>query len=199
MRIEIFEPWYVCGRRPTITNAAPKACHGDDVEITTPDAADIQRVVMVRCGTVTHNFNPDQRHITLDFSRAKGDVILARIPSDPNVAIVGYYLLFVIDSTGRPSTGRFIQICPGHRRHPPWLDDDWLDWLRGLVRDGRRLAADDIRRLRRDMSEDRLPPRRRPVSMEPHGHGDQGGHNPVDPGDNDPDHGHDEHGAHGHK
>ena len=199
LRIEIFEPWYFCGRRPTITNAAPKACHGDDVEITTPDAADIQRVVMVRCGTVTHNFNPDQRHITLDFSRAKGDVILARIPSDPNVAIVGYYLLFVIDSTGRPSTGRFIQICPGHRRHPPWLDDDWLDWLRGLVRDGRRLAADDIRRLRRDMSEDRLPPRRRPVSMEPHGHGDQGGHNPVDPGDNDPDHGHDEHGAHGHK
>jgi hypothetical protein len=58
LRIEIFEPWYFCGRRPTITDAAPKACHGDNLEIRTPDAADIQKVVLVRCGTVTHNFNP---------------------------------------------------------------------------------------------------------------------------------------------
>ena len=69
----------------------------------------------MRCGTVTHNFNPDQRHITLEFKSGKGDVILARMPTEPNVAIVGYYLLFVIDSTGRPSTGRFIQICQGQR------------------------------------------------------------------------------------
>ena len=63
----------------------------------TPDAADIKKVVIVRCGTVTHNFNPDQRHVTLEFKPGKGDVILARIPAEPNVAIIGYYLLFVID------------------------------------------------------------------------------------------------------
>jgi hypothetical protein len=204
LRIEIFEPWYFCGPRPTITKTPPKACHGDDVEIVTADAADIQRVVIVRNGTVTHNFNPDQRHIELEFTREPGDVVLARVPNDPNVAIVGYYLLFVIDSTGRPSTGRFIQICPTGRRRPRWLDEDWLDWIRGLLLDGRRLSDDDIRRLRRDLVADPLPPRRRAMSLAPHGHGDQaGGPAPApgehehqhEPGDADPnDHGDHPHG-----
>ncbi|WP_043345533.1 DUF1326 domain-containing protein [Belnapia moabensis] len=179
LRIEIFEPWYFCGRRPSITDAAPKACHGDDVEIRTPDATDIQRVVIVRCGTVTHNFNPDQRHITLEFRRDKGDVIVARIPAELNVAIVGYYLLFVIDSTGRPSTGRFIQICPGSSRPPrPWRDPAWWEWLRDLLRDGRRLTPAETRGIQRDLLGSRTPPRKRPFSTEPHGPGDQGGHAP---------------------
>ena len=175
LRIEIFEPWYFCGRRPSITDSPPHACHGDDVEITTPDAADIKKVVIVRCGTVTHNFNPDQRHVTLEFKPGKGNVILARIPAEPNVAIIGYYLLFVINCTGRPSTGRFIQICKGKRRLRPWLDVDWLDWLRDLMRDGRRLSPSDMRAIRRDLVGEKLPPVRRAYSVEPHGPGDQGG------------------------
>ena len=195
LRIEIFEPWYFCGRRPSITDAAPRACHGDDIEIRTPDAADIRKVVVVRCGTVTHNFNPDQRHITLEFKRDKGDVILARVPPEPNVAIVGYYLLFVIDSTGRPSTGRFLQICPGRRRppRPPWRDPAWWEWLRELLRDGRQLRPEEIRRIEREMLGNDFPPRRRPLFNEPHGHGDQA----VGPGHDHDDDGHD-HGGHDH-
>ncbi len=200
LRIEIFEPWYFCGRRPSITASAPKACHGDKFEIHTPDAADIKQVVIVRCGTVTHNFNPDQRHITLHFTRQRGDVILAEVPPEPNVAIVGYYLVFVIDSTGRPSTGRFLQICKGRTRRPfPWRDWEWWDRLRDLMRDGRRLTPDEMRQMRREMIGPTEAPRRRPLSTEGHGHGDQGGHGPgnhqhdhdgpVDPGD---------HGGHDH-
>ena len=178
LRIEIFEPWYFCGRRPTITDAAPKACHGERLEIRTPDAADIKKVVLVRCGTVTHNFNPDQRHITLEFTREKGDVILAEVPSEPNVVIVGYYLLFVIDSTGRPSTGRFVQICKGKSRPPrPWFDPEWWEWLRGLLREGHRLTPEEMRAIRRETLGSTLPPWRRPISTETHGHGDQAGPN----------------------
>ncbi|MGE0469512.1 MAG: galactose oxidase-like domain-containing protein [Nitrospira sp.] len=192
LRIEIFEPWYFCGRRPSITDAAPKACHGEKLEIRTPDAADIQKVVLVRCGTVTHNFNSDQRHITLEFTREKGDVILAAVPSEPNVVIVGYYLLFVIDSTGRPSTGRFVQICMGKRRPPrPWLDQEWWDRLRDLLRDGRNLTLEEIRTLQREAVGPIFPPWRRPLSMEGHGPGDQGGHGPDHPQDHHHDHGHD--------
>lgn len=194
LRIEIFEPWYFCGRRPSITDVAPKACHGDDIEIRTPDASDIKRVVIIRCGTVTHNFNADQRHITLTFKRDKGDVLLARIPDEPNVAIVGYYLLFVIDSTGRPSTGRFVQIYHrSMRRLRPWIDEAWWQWLRETLHDGRQLAADDIRRIQRHTRIESYPPRRRPISTEPHGPGDHGGggggHGHG--GDGDGDHGHD--------
>ncbi|MGQ0779081.1 MAG: galactose oxidase-like domain-containing protein [Pseudonocardiales bacterium] len=174
LRIEIFEPWYFCGRRPTITDVAPKACHGDDVEIRTPDAADIQKVVIVRCGTVTHNFNSDQRHITLEFEHEKGNVLLARIPAEPNVAIVGYYLLFVIDSTGRPSTGRFLQICPGASRSA--TDEGWWERAREMLRDDRPPLPSEIRQFRRDLLGPKIPPRRRPISTEPHGPGDQGGH-----------------------
>jgi hypothetical protein len=188
LRIEIFEPWYFCGRRPTITDVAPMACHGDDVEIRTPDAADIQKVVMVRCGTVTHNFNADQRHITLEFRRDNGNVLVARVPRDGNVAIVGYYLVFVIDSTGRPSTGRFIQICQGSVRPTPWKDEAWWEWLRNRLGDGRTLLPDEIRRLKREIIGPIAPPRRRPYSVEPHGPGDQGGHGGHDHGD-DHDHG----------
>jgi hypothetical protein len=197
LRIEIFEPWYFCGRRPTITDAAPKACHGDKLEIRTPDAADIKSVVVVRCGTVTHNFNSDQRHITLEFTREKGDVILAEVPPEPNVVIVGYYLLFVIDSTGRPSTGRFVQICKGRSRRPwPWFDPEWWEWLRGLLRDGRKLTPEEMRAIRRETLGPTFPPWRRPISTEPHGHGDQAGH---DHHDHDDDHDHDDGaGAHDH-
>ena len=192
LRIEIFEPWYFCGRRPTITDAAPKACHGERLEIRTPDAADIRKVVLIRCGTVTHNFNPDQRHVTLEFTREKGDVILAEVPPEPNVLIVGFYLLFVIDSTGRPSTGRFVQICKGRARPPrPWIDPEWWEWLREFFRDGRKLTPEEMRAIRRAALGPAIAPWRRPVSTEPHGHGDQGGHeHQGGEGDHDHDHEH---------
>ncbi len=194
LRIEIFEPWYFCGRRPSITDVAPKACHGDKLEIRTPDAADIQKVVLVRCGTVTHNFNPDQRHITLTFTREKGDVLLATVPPEPTVAIVGYYLLFIIDSTGRPSTGRFVQICMGKRRPPrPWLDPEWWDRLRNLLRDGRQLTPEETRELQREAVGPLFPPWRRPISTEGHGHGDQGV--PAHGHDHQHDHGEAHHGV----
>jgi hypothetical protein len=177
LKIEIFEPWYFCGRRPSITDVAPEACHGDNLEIRTPDAADIKKVVLVRCGTVTHNFNPDQRHITLEFTREKGDVILAGVPPEPHVVIVGYYLLFVIDSTGRPSMGRFVQICKGKSRRPrPWFDPEWWERLHTLLLDGRKLTPEEMRAMRREALGPVAPPWRRPLSTETHGHGDQGGH-----------------------
>lgn len=192
LRIEIFEPWYFCGRRPSITDAAPKACHGEKLEIRTPDAGDIQKVVLVRCGTVTHNFNSDQRHITLEFTREKGNVILAAVPPEPNVVIVGYYLLFVIDSTGRPSTGRFVQICMGKRRPPrPWLDPEWWDRLRELLRDGRNPTSEEMRTFQRESVGPIFPPWRRPLSTEGHGPGDQGGHGHDHPQEHDQDHDHD--------
>ncbi len=179
LRIEIFEPWYFCGRRPSITDAAPAARHGEDIEIRTPDAADVKRVVIVRCGSVTHNFNSDQRHVKLEFKKSGGDVIVARVPDQPNVAIVGYYLLFVIDSTGRPSTGRFLQIQPrgSGNTQPPWQDEAWWDWLRNVLRDGRPFRPETMRSLRRAIDPP-TPPRRRAMSMVPHGPGDQGGHIP---------------------
>jgi hypothetical protein len=194
LRIEIFEPWYFCGPRPVITDAPPRACHGDEIEIHTPNAAGIQKAVMVRCGTVTHNFNPDQRHITLEHRPGKGDTVIAGIPSNRNVAIIGYYLLFVIDSTGRPSTGRFIQICTGRRRPSPWFDDDWWDQIRDMLLERRRPDPEKLRKIVRDLAGPQRPPLRQPMSNIPHAVGDQGGgHDGGHDGG-----GHDDGGGHNH-
>jgi hypothetical protein len=109
-----------------------------------------KQVVLVRCGSVTHNLTPDQRHITLDFRRETGDILLARVPDNPAVAIVGHYLLFVIASTGRPSAGRFIKICGVGSRAKPWLDEEWWEWLRDRLAQHHQLDPADLRRLRRD-------------------------------------------------
>jgi hypothetical protein len=183
LRIEIFEPWYFCGRRPVITDAAQKACHGEEFEIRTPDAASIKKVVLVRCGTVTHNFNPDQRHLTLQFRHDKGESLVATIPDNAAVAIAGYYLLFVIDGTGRPSVGKFIQVCRGAKRDWGIWDDDFWHWLRARLGERLRLDETDMRRLRRAFVPP-APPRRR-IESEAPPHGEH----------ND---GHDNHNGHGH-
>ena len=94
---------------------------------------------------------------------------------DRNVAIVGYYLLFVIDSSGRPSTGRFIQICLGRRRPSPWFDEDWWDHIRDLLLEHRRPDPDELRKMIRALTGPVRPPLRRPMSNIPHAVGDQGG------------------------
>jgi hypothetical protein len=189
LRIEIFEPWYFCGPRPSITDAADRVGHGEDFELRAPSAADVKRVVIVRCGTVTHNFNPDQRHISLEFRRDEGDILVARIPDDPAVAIIGYYLLFVIDSTGRPSTGHFIQIVPSAgTRTRPWGEHEWRERLRDLLTDGHELDPSEIRKIRRNMLGLVAPPRRRLLIEGRHGHGDPHNHD-HDHGDGDRDRG----------
>lgn len=196
LRIEIFEPWYFCGRRPVLTEVAESACHGDEFEIRTPDAATIERVVIVRCGTVTHNFNPDQRHITLEFRQGMGGLLLAKVPDNSAVAIVGYYLVFIIDGSGRPSIGKFIQIC--HARAISWTirDEAFWRWLRERLLDRGRLDEAELRTLRRVLEAPGAAPRRRvqpplpPHGERDHGHGEggEGGH----------DGGHPPHGGHPH-
>jgi hypothetical protein len=161
LRVEIFEPWYFCGRRPVITDATTRACHGERIEIRTPNPAGVASVVLVRSGSVTHNFNPDQRHITLDFEHDKGDVLVASIPSNAAVAIPGYYLLFILDAERRPSEGRFIHICRASIRTTRWPWDDFWRWLHAELQNRFGLSPDDVRRLRRELTVPASPTRRR--------------------------------------
>jgi hypothetical protein len=181
LRVEIFEPWYFCGPRPVITDASTSACHGEQIEIRTPNPAAVKRVVLVRCGSVTHNFNPDQRHITLEFRHEKGDVLLATVPGNAAVAIPGYYLLFVLDAGRRPSEGRFIQICSASTTRPPWPWEDFWKWLDDLLQERFELEPSDLRRLRRELSGPPAPARRRLEPPAPvHGEHDHGDHKHKD-------------------
>ncbi len=68
---EIFSPPYLHkGPRPTITSAPSTMSYGGKIDVETPDAAAITKVSLVRIGSVTHNFNMDQRWQQLNFRRS---------------------------------------------------------------------------------------------------------------------------------
>jgi hypothetical protein len=79
--------------------------------ITTPDAATVDEVVIVRCGSVTHSFNFNQRLVELAIESRTESTVTVQAPPDGYVAPPGIYLLFVLRQ-GVPSTGQFLQVAP---------------------------------------------------------------------------------------
>jgi hypothetical protein len=107
--MEVWQPPYPPGTRPSITSPPPASvAYGGKIRFSA--SGSIRRVALVRCGSCTHGFDSDQRYVGLDFT---GDNNLtATAPSDPSVAPPGFYMLWVIDSAGRPcSQAAFIRLC----------------------------------------------------------------------------------------
>lgn len=110
LNAELFSPPYLFkGPRPTITSAPASALYGTSFTVTTPDAADIVKVSLIRLGAVTHAFDQNQRFQTLTFSAGAGTLTIAA-PSDAKRAPPGHYMLFILNTNGVPSIARIIQI-----------------------------------------------------------------------------------------
>jgi len=116
--IEIYQPPYLfnsdgtMATRPSITSAPSSISYGNSFSVTTPDAANISSVVLVRNGTVTHAFGMDQREVGLSFTAGSGTLSVTA-PPNGNTAPPGYYMMFILNSSGVPSLANFVQITPG--------------------------------------------------------------------------------------
>ena len=107
---EIFSPPYLFkGARPTISSAPGTLGYGQAFTISTPNAASISRVALVKAGSVTHSNNFDQRYVDCAFSAGSGSVS-ATAPPDSNHAPPGWYMLFLVNSTGVPSVASWVQV-----------------------------------------------------------------------------------------
>ena len=107
---EIFSPPYLFkGARPTITSAPASVGYGQSFAVATPNAAQVAAVRWTHIGTVTHAFDFGQRANTLSFTRTATGVSVAA-PSGPNLAPPGYYILFILNRNGVPSTGKIIKV-----------------------------------------------------------------------------------------
>jgi hypothetical protein len=123
--IEIFKPPYLFNSsggpatRPTITSVPANISYGQGFTIQTPDAANISKVVLMRPGSVTHAFNVEQRQVGLSFTTGSG-VLNVTAPNDSvstptgltNPAPPGYYMVFLVNSSGVPSVASFVQLKP---------------------------------------------------------------------------------------
>lgn len=116
-RVELYEPAYLFNAngtratRPVITSVPSQSVtYNTAFTVGTSDPSGIKSVVAVRPTAVTHSFNMDQRLVELSFT-VNGTALSVTSPPDDMKAPPGYYLLFLLNSAGVPSEGKFVQFC----------------------------------------------------------------------------------------
>jgi len=116
---EIFSPPYLFAKdgsgalaaRPTVS-AAPRAVVEEaQYTVSTPDAASIRKVALVRLGAVTHSNNMEQRYVPAQFTAGSGSLTVTA-PANADIAPPGYYMLFIINSAGVPSVAPIVHVLP---------------------------------------------------------------------------------------
>ena len=96
--------------RPTIDSISSETIgYGENFEIDFSSADAINKVAIIRCSSITHGFNFDQRYVDLNFSI---DATTLTCVSPPNGAIAppGMYMLFIISQNNISSEGKFMTI-----------------------------------------------------------------------------------------
>jgi YHS domain-containing protein len=103
LNIEVFTPHYADGvaGRPRISDCPGNIGYLHPFIVETLDAGSIARIALMRCGSITHGFDSDQRYVGLNFTHFGGDQLQVIAPPDPNIAPPGYYMLFLIDDQER--------------------------------------------------------------------------------------------------
>jgi hypothetical protein len=108
---EFYSPAYLSkGARPTITSAPSTITYGKKFTITTPNAAGIAKVALLRAGTTTHTVPlDDNRYLTLTFTAGTGELTVTP-PANANLAPPGYYMLAILNTAGVPSVMPFVNV-----------------------------------------------------------------------------------------
>ena len=110
LNAEIFSPPYLFkGARPAISSWPGSARYGQSFFIGTSQASTIDKVTLVRLGSVTHAFDSNQRFNRLSFVPAAGGLTVTT-PASANLAPPGHYLLFIVNTNGVPSTGKSFRL-----------------------------------------------------------------------------------------
>lgn len=115
----LFNPDGTAATRPTITSTSTSVIgYNGTFSLQTPDSANISNVVLMRNGSSTHAFDMDQRYVGLNFTASSG-VLNVIGPPNGNIAPPGYYMLFILNSSGVPSIATIVQLSLAANDTPP--------------------------------------------------------------------------------
>ncbi|TML25961.1 MAG: DUF1929 domain-containing protein [Actinobacteria bacterium] len=103
-------PYLSNGARPTITSAPASATYGSTLSVSTPDAASISGVNLVSLGADTHQLDMNQHFVPLSFTAHSGGLSITA-PSAAELAPPGYYMLFILNDKGVPSTAQIVRLA----------------------------------------------------------------------------------------
>jgi len=116
---EIFSPPYLFkGPRPTISGAPSTVGYGTTFDVTTPDAASIVKMSLIRLGSMTHAFDMNQRFQWLSFTR-NGETLTVTAPTSRNNTPPGHYMLFILNGDGVPSVAKIVRVSGTGDPPPP--------------------------------------------------------------------------------
>jgi hypothetical protein len=109
-RIEIYTPPYLYrDSRPSLSGGPRTIARGATGTFTSQHAVTIKKVRLIRPSASTHVTDVDQRSIALDFT-ASGDKVTVTVPKNRNLVQSGWYMLFVVDDQGTPSTAQWVKV-----------------------------------------------------------------------------------------
>ena len=108
-KAQIYAPPYLFkGPQPVIT-AAPETLRLGNVFTISTDRDGMSGAVLVAPSATTHANDMHQRVIKLK-TEARTNGLSATVPTSAGMVPPGYYMLFVLDSKGIPSTAKFVRI-----------------------------------------------------------------------------------------
>ena len=108
---EIFRPPYLFkGARPVITSLSQSTVgYGQVLTVNTSYAQQVTQVRWIRLGSVTHAFDFGQRANSLSFTKT-ASAVKVTTPLNAKKAPPGYYLLFILNRNGVPSSGSMVRV-----------------------------------------------------------------------------------------
>jgi len=109
---EIYSPPYLFqGSRPTYTLASNAIHYAGTFTVTTPEAATIRKVHIIRLASTTHAFDMGQRLRSLAYQvAADGQSLTVTVPLNGKLAPPGPYMLFLVNLAGVPSVGQTVLV-----------------------------------------------------------------------------------------
>lgn len=112
--VEVFSPPYLFlpGPRPEITDAPKSLNYGEEAGVTVANATAGGSLVLIRLPSTTHGMDLGQQLIDLPLAAPPTDAGLVRFtaPERSNIAAPGYYMLFYVNASGKPSKAAIIQL-----------------------------------------------------------------------------------------
>ncbi|HLF40113.1 MAG TPA: galactose oxidase-like domain-containing protein [Acidimicrobiia bacterium] len=111
---EIWSPPYLFrGARPSITRAQAGIAYSEKFAVGTPQAGEIESVLLMKTPSPQHINDPDQRALALEFTKTGDDQLEVAAPPTGKVAPPGYYYLVVNKKTDQgpvPSVARIVHV-----------------------------------------------------------------------------------------
>jgi hypothetical protein len=110
---EIYAPPYLfAGTRPALAAAPAVVEYGTTFVADTPQAASIAAVWLVRAGSTAGGFGADQRALSLAFTAGSGQLAITA-PGGAAAAPPGTWMLFIVNGSGVPSSGKLLWLGSG--------------------------------------------------------------------------------------